>query len=268
MWKSAGTIWMKVKCLDRELGRFIKIFASFIVLFALFAMVTAIIQEFFTVDIYKGILNILIIVMAVLFFFLIICASLTVYAYLKKDVKTFYIIPVKAGLKFLIPLAIFLAGIIGRGEDEIRRFYIEVNNIMVKSNLLKYDTSDILILLPHCLQNSECEVKITGGIEKCKRCGKCDLDRISKISGECDVKAVVVTGGTAARKLIKDLRPKLVLSIACERDLVSGIYDVKNVPVLGVLNKRPNGPCFNTRVIVEEVKKYLGNICGVKTKDE
>ena len=71
----------------------------------------------------------------------------------------------------------------------------------------------------------------------------------------------IVTGGTLARQTVKKIRPKAVMAIACERDLTSGIQDVYPLPAVGVLNIRPNGPCFNTHVDIEqvreEIKKFL-----------
>ncbi|MGI6559076.1 MAG: DUF116 domain-containing protein [Limnochordia bacterium] len=44
------------------------------------------------------------------------------------------------------------------------------------------------------------------------------------------------TGGTRARQLVKELKPKGVVAIACERDLASGIQDTRPLKVLGVTN--------------------------------
>ena len=74
------------------------------------------------------------------------------------------------------------------------------------------------------------------------------------------VKAVVVTGGTAARNTIAREKPEIVLSVACERDLAIGISDVSHIPVLGVLNSRPNGPCVNTSVDVKVLSEKLDSI--------
>ena len=48
--------------------------------------------------------------------------------------------------------------------------------------------------------------------------------------------------------MIIEKRPKLVVAVACEGDLTSGIKDCYPLPVIGVLNDRPFGPCFNTHV--------------------
>ena len=70
-------------------------------------------------------------------------------------------------------------------------------------------------------------------------------------------KFVVVTGGTLARLMIKNIRPKAIVAIACERDLVSGMNDVFPIPVVGVLNERPCGPCCNTRVDTDRIKEVV-----------
>ena len=67
----------------------------------------------------------------------------------------------------------------------------------------------------------------------------------------------VATGGTLARKLIVERRPHFILAVACERDLTSGIRDSYPLPVIGVLNHRPNGPCFNTHIMMDEVEQVL-----------
>ncbi|WP_337781076.1 DUF116 domain-containing protein, partial [Phascolarctobacterium succinatutens] len=67
----------------------------------------------------------------------------------------------------------------------------------------------------------------------------------------------VATGGTLARQMVKQARPKAIVAVACERDLTSGIQDVFPLPVLGVLNERPFGPCFNTRVDINKLEAAI-----------
>jgi hypothetical protein len=54
-----------------------------------------------------------------------------------------------------------------------------------------------------------------------------------------------------------EIRPRLVVAVACERDLTSGIRDAYPLPVIGVFNSRPEGPCFNTRIDLEAVRQAL-----------
>jgi len=45
--------------------------------------------------------------------------------------------------------------------------------------------------------------------------------------------------------------------VACEGDLTSGIRDCYPLPVLGVLNDRPFGPCYNTSVDLERIEEAI-----------
>ena len=83
------------------------------------------------------------------------------------------------------------------------------------------------------------------------------MDDLLKLTDRYGVNLAVVTGGTLARNVLKTLRPQAVLAIACERDLTSGIQDVFPLPVIGILNQRPFGPCCNTKVDIERVEKLL-----------
>jgi hypothetical protein len=47
------------------------------------------------------------------------------------------------------------------------------------------------------------------------------------------------------------------VAVACELDLTTGIQDAYPLPVIGILNERPNGPCFNTRVDIERVDRAI-----------
>ena len=77
------------------------------------------------------------------------------------------------------------------------------------------------------------------------------------LSHKYGIHLAVATGGTLARQVVKAIRPKAIVAVACERDLTSGIQDVFPLPVLGVLNERPNGPCFNTRVDIAKVEEAI-----------
>ena len=62
-----------------------------------------------------------------------------------------------------------------------------------------------------------------------------------------------------ARKHIKEIKPSLVIAVACKRDLMSGIHDAFPVRVIGVFNKILNEPCVNTTVSIEEIRRVLKN---------
>ncbi len=160
-------------------------------------------------------------------------------------------------IRELFPLLVGVGRCFGIGKQEIRRSFVAINNRLVLAEAKKVKPHQLLILLPHCLQNHECNVRITGKVENCKKCGKCRIKDLVTLSETYHVPIAVATGGTLARKIVVEKRPKVIIAVACERDLSSGIQDSYPIPVFGIFNKRPFGPCYDTDVDMELVEKGL-----------
>ncbi|MCD8016215.1 MAG: DUF116 domain-containing protein [Oscillospiraceae bacterium] len=157
----------------------------------------------------------------------------------------------------LYPIVLWIGRKLNISADRIRGSFIQINNHLVAAYDLAVPPERILVLLPHCLQNTECSRKITGTIENCADYGRCDIGRIKRICSELGVRAIVATGGTVARQAAKEIKPLVGVAVACERDLFYGIMDVAPLPVFGVANTRPEGPCHNTRVDTEAFRQTL-----------
>lgn len=165
-------------------------------------------------------------------------------------------------VNLLFPTAIRLGRLFDVEKERIEQSFIEVSNHLVKQKQIVVPPEKLMILTPHCIQNDNCLYKITRDTANCQRCGKCQVDDLLTLAETYGVKVAIVTGGTMARRAIQTMRPKAVLAIACERDLTSGIQDVFPLPVVGILNERPCGPCCNTRVSIERVKRAIEDFLG------
>ena len=165
--------------------------------------------------------------------------------------------PMRIAVNIFFPIALVIGRIFNIDKDRIKNSFIEVNNHLVRSKLLKLRPSQVLLLVPHCLQNSDCPHKITVNINNCRRCGGCVINELLNLRDEYGINLGVATGGTLARKFVHEYRPRAIVAIACERDLTSGIQDSNPIPVLGVTNERPFGPCFNTRIEISKVKEAV-----------
>jgi len=163
----------------------------------------------------------------------------------------------KLVIRYLFPGIISIGRLVGVDKDTLQQSFIALNNQLVKAKKLRVPPDKALILLPHCIQLFDCDIKITGDVSRCVQCGRCDISELSKAAQERGIDIAVATGGTLARKIIVERRPKFILAVACERDLTSGIRDSYPLPVIGVLNHRPNGPCFNTHIMMDEVEQVL-----------
>jgi hypothetical protein len=176
-----------------------------------------------------------------------------------------------SAINLLFPMAICLGKLFDVDKERVERSFIEVSNHLIKQKQITVNPDKLLIMTPHCLQNESCPHKITRDVSNCRHCGQCQIGDLAALADAYGVHLAVVTGGTLARKVIKTLRPHAVLAIACERDLTSGIQDVFPLPVIGVLNDRPFGPCCNTRVdltkVEQAIKSFIANNDITKNKD-
>ena len=160
-------------------------------------------------------------------------------------------------IKLLLPLMSGVGKICGVYQDEVRRSFIAINNQLVLAQHPRATPDKLLLLMPHCLQFHECEFRITGNTVHCQRCGQCPITGLVELSEKYGVGLAVATGGTLARRIVVERRPQLIIAVACERDLSSGIQDSYPLPVFGVINNRPHGPCYDTQVNLERVEEAL-----------
>jgi hypothetical protein len=167
--------------------------------------------------------------------------------------------PVLFTLRYLFPLADILARILRRDRDAMRRSFVEANNAFARERLSRWPgrKEKLLLLLPHCLQLSTCPHRISFRIENCKQCMQCPIGSLIDLARDFRTEIAVATGGRMARRLLEEHHPDLVLAVACEGDLTAGICDVLPLPVIGVVNERPQGPCRDTLVDIEVIRKTM-----------
>lgn len=168
-------------------------------------------------------------------------------------------------LNLILPIEAFISRILHLKNDKVERFFVDLNNKIVLRQLKKAPER-ILLLMPHCLQFSDCEHRVTGKEIRCKMCGKCEIKDLVEISKKYDVKLSVATGGTMARNIVKNFSPDVIIATACERDLISGLRDTVAIPAIGILNERPNGPCVDTRVDMDKISYYIKYLKGLNNE--
>ncbi len=169
-------------------------------------------------------------------------------------------------LKVFYP-AIMLAGaFVPSKKEAFQNIVIRLNNwVVTKENLSKISPPGrLLLLLPHCLQVDSCKIRLTHNVLNCERCGKCGIKDLIGVAERNKIDLYVATGGNLARRIVKDVGPDAIVAVACERDLSSGIADTYPLPVFGIINERPFGPCLNTKVDLKKIEQAI-NIIGKTT---
>jgi hypothetical protein len=121
---------------------------------------------------------------------------------------------------------------------------VEVYDRLALARTRTVSANELLILIPRCLSRTA-------------------LDGVLDIARRYDVSAFVATRGQLARRVIRERRPKAVVAVACERDMISGLHDVAGrVPVLGLTMQLPNGPCKDASIDISKMEEFVRTYLG------
>jgi len=140
------------------------------------------------------------------------------------------------------------------------RALIRLNNRLSRWRRIQVPGANLLLLAPHCLQQEDCPQNIVHDLENCRRCGKCAVADLLKLRDEFGLAACVVGGGRQAARRIRQGDVRAVVAIACEKELVYGIFSAFPKPVLAVVNATPEGPCRNTTVDMAQVRAAVTSL--------
>jgi hypothetical protein len=130
-------------------------------------------------------------------------------------------------------------------RDWVENAAVKVYDALALERGRKVGKGELLLLIPRCLSRGA-------------------LDGVLAIAGKYEVPVFVATRGQLARRVIRERRPRAVVAVACERDMVSGLHDVAgHVPVLGLTMTLPAGPCKDAGLDLGRleawVKAYVAN---------
>jgi uncharacterized protein len=145
---------------------------------------------------------------------------------------------------------------------------IKLNNSLLRVRRPKCKPVELLVLIPSCLQNSKCPQRVSVDVANCKRCGKCLVDAVMALGDEYGVRIACATGGRLALEMVKSDTVKGVVAVACEKELRAGVIGGFPKPILTVANSRPNGPCKDTAVAIEDVREAIEYLLGTKPTSE
>lgn len=135
---------------------------------------------------------------------------------------------------------------LGINRDRLSNSIIKVSNAIMKTLRDPILPEELVVFLPRCLQKSI-------------------IQEATLLCNHTRVKVYVVAGGSKAREIIYKERPKGVIGVACERDLMNGIREVlPKIPVIGIPNTRPEGPCHNTLIDVNDLHFAIQCFLGRK----
>jgi len=124
-------------------------------------------------------------------------------------------------------------------RDWVEHAAIDVYNTLAERRGRRVGKGELLVLIPRCLSKQA-------------------LDGVLEIAGRYEVPVFVATRGQLARRVIRERRPRAVVAVACERDMMTGLRDVAGkLPVLGLTMQLPNGPCRDAAIDLDQMEKWV-----------
>ncbi len=141
--------------------------------------------------------------------------------------------------------------------EVIDKQFVSLNNMMTRLRKKKCPPEGLLLLFPHCIQNSNCKQNIKHEINECIRCGKCKVKDLLELSEEYGISIAVASGGRIALKRVMSKEVQGVVAIACEKELRTGLMAAMPKAIYAIPNQRPYGYCVDTDVYMEDVLKAI-----------
>ena len=150
----------------------------------------------------------------------------------------------------------------------LKQLLIRFNNFLTRRRRVRVAPENLLLLLPHCLQWSDCKENIARDVANCKRCGKCRVKEMVELTEKYGIRCVVASGGRQATSEVRRKETRAVVAVACDKELTAGILATVPKPVVAVGNAMPCGACQNTTVDPFEVEAAIRSVLKSTPEDE
>jgi len=126
-------------------------------------------------------------------------------------------------------------------RDWVEHAAVDVFDALALRRGRKVGKGELLVLIPRCLSRET-------------------LDGVLGVAERYKVPVFVATRGQLARRAIREHRPRAVVAVACERDMVTGLHDVAGkIPVLGLTMQLAAGPCKDAVIDLELFESWVRN---------
>jgi hypothetical protein len=146
----------------------------------------------------------------------------------------------------------------GVEEKELFQLYVEAKNRSLIDSFAATPYNERVVLLPQCLRGKDCPAEIGKYGYECQQCGRCNVAKIVQLTKDLGYKGTfILPGGSLAKKILVELKPKASLGVACSKELVLGSYLCEKVGVIGQGVELLRDGCINTIVDMKALKEAL-----------
>lgn len=152
-----------------------------------------------------------------------------------------------------------LAKTFGVSESLVDYIGIELRNTLSINAFAKVKPQERILVVPQCLRHPKCPARLDSsrGI-LCKECGLCIIKELKGEAERLGYRFYAVPGGRFVERIVRTVKPKAALGVACYKDLNSAMHELSRsrFVVQGVPLVRDGcvGTEVNLRDLLERMK--------------
>lgn len=161
-----------------------------------------------------------------------------------------------------------LASIFGIRESLVDQIGIDIRNTLSSNAFAGIKAAERILVVPQCLRHPKCPARLDSrqGI-LCKECGLCVIKELKGEAERLGYGFYAVPGGRFVERIVKTVKPKAALGVACYKDLNMAMHElgrskfiVQGVPLV-------KDGCVGTEVNIRELieRMRLGIEESIKT---
>ena len=151
-----------------------------------------------------------------------------------------------------------IAQFFGMGSSIVDQIGIEVRNNLNLSRFMGVGGKDRILVVPQCLRSVKCPARLDSSVGvTCKECGMCVIKDLKAEADRLGYGFYIVPGGRFVERIVKAIRPKAALGVACYKDLNMGMHELSksNCLVMGVPLVKDG--CVETNVNIKDLLNVM-----------
>lgn len=151
-----------------------------------------------------------------------------------------------------------VAQFFGMGSNIVDQIGIEVRNHLNHKRFMKIKGNDRILVVPQCLRSVKCPARLDSSVGvACRDCGMCVIKELKAEADRLGYGFYIVPGGSFVERIVKSIRPKAALGVACHKDLNIGMHELARAECLVVGVPLIKDGCVETNVNTKELLRVM-----------
>ncbi|MEE8401707.1 MAG: DUF116 domain-containing protein [Candidatus Hydrothermarchaeaceae archaeon] len=151
-----------------------------------------------------------------------------------------------------------IAKLFGMGPHIVDQIGIEIRNHLNNKKFMNIKGKDRILVVPQCLRSVKCPARLDSSVGiACKDCGLCVIKELKAEADRLGYGFYIVPGGRFVERIVKKIRPRAALGVACFKDLNMGMHELSKAKCLVVGVPLIKDGCVETNVNINQLLSLM-----------